>query len=506
MSTAEPVPIRRVPPGAAPTLEGVRRLLAIALSAASLLALAPAAQAASSLVITGRGWGHGIGMSQYGALGYAQHGWTADRILSHYYTGTRLGRLSSSPTVRVLLQSGRSRYALRGASSVNGALLDPGQAYTVTTGRQGLVVRDGSGTDRLTSPGPLAFRPSGGGAVTLVGPAQNGTSDGRYRGAIQIATGGSGLSAVNALALEDYVAGVISAEIPASWPTEALRAQAVAARTYAITTNAGGKTDLFTQYADTRSQMYRGVAAETPATNAAVRATAGRVVTYDGAPVTTFFFSTSGGRTENIENSFVGSDPRPWLKSVADPYDTVSPYHRWKTQRLTLTRATAALGGLVKGRLRRITVIKRGVSPRIVRANIVGSGGTTTVTGPQLRSAFGLRDTWIRFRSFATTVTPQPAPPAGGKLPSVPATPKTTIDPTTGGAARVAVSGPRIHGVIWPASAGSWASVERRERGRWVRAVDVEVGRGGTYTTMLPGKGSYRVRYAGQAGPVVSAR
>ena len=100
-------------------------MLVTALVATSVLAAAPAAQGATSLVITGRGWGHGIGMSQYGALGYAQHGWTADRILAHYYTGTQLGRLSSSPTVRVLLQSGRSSYAVRGAASVSGALLDP---------------------------------------------------------------------------------------------------------------------------------------------------------------------------------------------------------------------------------------------------------------------------------------------------------------------------------------------------------------------------------------------
>lgn len=481
-------------------------MLAIALAATCALAAAPAAHGATSLVINGRGWGHGIGMSQYGALGYAQHGWTADRILTHYYTGTQLGRLSTSPTVRVLLQSGRSSYGVRGAASVRGALLDPGQAYTVVRGRQGLVVRDPGGQDRLTSAGPLVFKPAGGGAVTLLGPAQNGTSGGRYRGAIQIAAGSGGLSAVNALGLEDYVAGVISAEIPASWPTEALRAQAVAARTYAVTTNAGGAADLFTQYADTRSQMYRGVAAETPATSAAVRATAARVVTYQGAPVTTFFFSTSGGRTENIENSFVGSDPKPWLKSVTDPYDTVSPHHRWKTQRMTLSRATTMLGGLVKGNLRRIKVTRRGVSPRIVRADLVGSGGTTSVTGPQLRKAFGLRDTWISFRAFSTAVSTQPAPPPGGKLPGVPVIPKTTTDPATGGARTSGRKGLRVHGVIDPARAGAWASVERRAGARWVRAVDVQLGAGGTYATTLPGPGSYRVRYAGQAGPVVTAR
>jgi stage II sporulation protein D len=228
-------------------------------------------------------------------------------------------------------------------------------------------------------------------------------------------------------------------------------------------------------------------------------------VTYQGKPVTTFFFSTSGGRTENVEYSFVGSDPKPWLKSVADPYDTVSPYHRPQSVRMTLTRATRSLGGLVKGRLKLIRVLKRGVSPRIVRADVVGSAGATTVTGPQLRRAFGLRDTWIRFRSFSTDVSKQPAAPVGGRLPGVPAIPRTPVDPTTGGALTSAVR-LRIHGVVAPATAGVWANVERRAGKRWVRAVDVQVASGGAYATTLPAPGRYRLRYGGQTGPVVTAR
>jgi stage II sporulation protein D len=438
-------------------LSDVRRTLVIVLLAASFLASAPAAHAASSLAISGRGWGHGIGMSQYGALGFAQRGWTAERILGHYYTGTQLGRLTESPTVKVLLQSGRTSYAIRGATSVGGRDLDPDARYTVALGLRGIVIRDAQGRDRLTSAGPVVFRPRQGGAIALGGPAQNGTSGGSYRGALQISAGAGVLSAVNLVGLEDYVAGVISAEVPARWPAETLRAQAIAARTYAITSNAGGSGGLFTQYADTRSQMYRGVPAETAATSAAVRSTAGRVVTYDGKPVTTYFFSTSGGRTENVENSFVGASPKPWLKSVADPYDTVSPHHRWQTTRMALTRATALLRGLVKGRLRKIRVIKRGVSPRIVRAEVVGTRGTTTVTGPQLRKAFGLRDTWIRFKVVRDTQRrTTPAPPAGGRLPSVPApTPTAPADPTTGGAPP-ALAAARLRAAISPSVVGPW--------------------------------------------------
>ena len=128
------------------------------------------------------------------------------------------------------------------------------------------------------------------------------------------------------MGLDDYLQGVVPAESPASWPAEALKAQAIAARTYAITT---AKSDGFDHYADTRSQVYKGVGIETAATNAAVAATRGQIVTYDGRPVVTYFFSTSGGRTEDVENTTLGTEPKPWLKSVEDEFDSVSPRHRW---------------------------------------------------------------------------------------------------------------------------------------------------------------------------------
>ncbi len=332
----------------------VRAAPVIAAAGLSALALAAPAQGASSLVIRGAGYGHGVGLSQYGTLGFANAGWKHDRILAHYYTGTKLGRLTKSPLVRVLLRSRRSRYAIRGASSANGRKLNPERRYLVTSGGKGAVLRSARGRVLGTAPPPLRLSPPRGGMIRLEGPAENGLSGGRYRGSMEFRPGFGGLLAVNAISLEQYVAGVISAEVPSRWPAEALRAQAIAARTYAVTSSAGGG-EGFTQYADTRSQMYRGVAAETTATNAAVRATRGRVVTYEGQPVTTYFFSTSGGRTENVENSFIGGKPKPWLKSVTDPYDKLSPSHRWGPFKLSLRSASAKLGRLVPGRLRWIT-------------------------------------------------------------------------------------------------------------------------------------------------------
>ena len=275
--------------------------------------------------------------------------------------------------------------------------------------------------------------------------------------------------------------------MPASWPAAALRAQAVAARTYAIATSKNG--DGFDQYADTRSQMYPGISGEHPRTDAAVAGTAGEVVAYEGKPIVTYYFSTSGGRTENVENSFLGAEPAPYLKSVADPYDTASPRHRW-TVRMTLGQASARLGGLVKGYLRQIRVLSRGRSPRVVRAQVVGTRGRTSVTGPQLRSKLGLFDTWARFTVITANAvrgdgnTPEPAggdgrpagPGAGG------------AEPRRGGVAgrapcvarrasrRPAAAG-AIAGRVTPATAGRWAVVERFAGRAWVGAVRDVAGR-----------------------------
>ena len=248
------------------------------------------------------------------------------------------------------------------------------------------------------------------------------------------------MQAINAIGLEDYVRGVVSAESPSTWPAEALKAQAVAARTYAVTTNVGTTTDGIDQYADTRSQMYKGVAAEFPSTDAAVAATAGQVVAQSGKPVTTYFFSTSGGHTENIEDSFIGALPRTWLKGVDDPYDAVSPRHNWGPFTFSQATVQAKLKGLVRGSFRGITVLERGASPRIVRAEIDGTNGVTQVTGPQLRTRLGLFDTWASFTYISGAKKKSSDDDGGGgdgastTAPATTAAPGATTSPTSGGA------------------------------------------------------------------------
>jgi stage II sporulation protein D len=188
--------------------------------------------------------------------------------------------------------------------------------------------------------------------------------------------------------------------MPSSWPQQALDTQAVAARTYAITTSAVGRGYDIVDNSD--SQAYGGVNAETPTGNAAVAATRGQVVEYGGKPVATYFFSSSGGETESVQNVFAGGAPKPWLVGQPDPYDDSygNPHYRWKIN-LSLGAADAKLGKLVKGQLKAIKILKHGVSPRVVLAQIIGTKGTTTTTGVQLRTDFGAPSAWMSFTTIS---------------------------------------------------------------------------------------------------------
>jgi stage II sporulation protein D len=450
----------------------VRTLFAIL-----FLLAAPAVAAAAddaTLTIRGAGFGHGVGMSQYGALGYAQQGTGYREILGHYYSGTAIGSDGAGKTVRVLLQSTRGAAAFSNATKAGGRKLDPRSTYFARP-------RAGTSVDLVSSKGrrlatvPAPLR------VTSTGPIAV-RAKGSYRGALELRPAGAGVNVINAVAMEDYLQGVVPAESPAAWPAEALKAQAVAARTYALTTSKGGAG--FDQYDDTRSQVYAGVKAEYTSTNAAVRATRGEVVTYQGRPVTTFFFSTSGGRTENVENTPLGTHPLPWLKSVSDPYDGVSPKHRWGPVRMSLAAAGKKLGGLVQGSFRGIEVVSRGASPRVMAADVVGTKGRTRTTGAVLRARLGLMDTWAFFTTVSThEETPDPADETGGA----------TASATAAGALR---------GTILPARRGE-VTLEQQTRHGWREVGTAQLRRDGSYRFGLCAKGIYRVRAGSAAGPVV---
>ena len=348
------------------------------------LALAPAISSAVTWTAKGAGFGHGGGMSQWGAYGYAKQGRSYGQILTHYYKGTAVGN-SGGTTIRVLLLAGTGRVTFDGATGACGVNLDPARTYRAERSGSAVILKRSSGS-RITSCGSK-LRAAGNGRLHVSGK-------GTYRGALEVRpASGSGVNAVNAVGLEGYVRGVVPNEVPSSWPTAAVRAQAVAARTYVLATRRGGASDV---YDDTRSQVYRGRGSETGPTNAATTDTAGKVVRYSGKIATTFFFSSSGGRTESIQYAMPGASSQPYLKSVADPYDGSAPLHRW-TRTFSDSTMQSALGSLVPGRLRRIEVTQTGVSPRIVKARLVGSSGNASVSGPTIRSRLGLPSTWVRF-------------------------------------------------------------------------------------------------------------
>jgi stage II sporulation protein D len=462
----------------------MRRLIMLTV-AVTLVVAAPASAAKHRFTIRGAGFGHGVGMSQYGAYGYALHGVTYDAILKHYYKGTALGTTDPNRIVRVLLQSGNSA-SFSGAVKAGTRKLSPGTTYRVASYSLSQVALY-KGSKRIaifSAPLQVAGQDD---VLTLRGM-------GDYRGVLEFRPGTFGLSTINAVPLEQYVAGVVARESPSSWPLEALKAQAVTARTYAITTSKAGAG--FDQYADTRSQVYGGVAAESISTNAAVTATHGQVVTYDGAPVVTYFFSTSGGRTENVENSFTGSDPKPWLKSVNDPYDNTSPKHRWGPIRMSMTSAGAKLGGLVKGRFKGIRVNRRGKSPRIVTATVIGSGGRTRVSGATLRARFGLFDSWAYFTSIGTKKKKPPASdPKTGGTPPPPA--KTAAGPH----ARSILTGS-----VYPERRGAEVQVQIRVRTGWQTVTSTDVQRHGRYSAAVARPGGYRGIVSGDAGPAIRVR
>ena len=376
----------------------------------SALAAAAAGQSrahqAPALVFEGRGFGHGVGMSQYGARGQALQGADHAQILAHYYPGTEL--VTTPPRrVRVLLEeaapgaaliSGRPLRAVGRAGRAGRVV--PVAARAVHRLRPlpgGRVALERAGRRLAVFTGPVRVEPRRGAAAVAWGP-QRPERERRYRGALRMAPAAGGLRVVNIVGLEDYVRAVVPEEMPPSWGDDApaaLRAQAIAARGYALATRRTGGD--FDQYADTRSQVYGGIDAEDLRATRAVVDTRGQVLSFEGRIATTFFHSTSGGRTEASTNAWPGGEPLPYLVSVDDPADAISPLHTW-TRRFTPARLGALLraGGPVTG----IDVLRRGDSPRVLRARVrVAGGGALELTGLEIKARLGLPDTWFTVRA-----------------------------------------------------------------------------------------------------------
>jgi stage II sporulation protein D len=347
-------------------------------------------QKPASFLVSGRGWGHGVGLSQWGAYGFARQGATYDQILGHYYQGTTLG---PAPLSRVRV------------------LLVPGRRLVTVSSQAAFRVRDGLGTTYELAAGPHQFGPGFRLRVNgerrqrrLTGPLTflPGSSPLRleraYRGNFVVSATAGQVRVVNHVGLEAYLFGVVPGEMPFYWVPEALKAQAVAARTYALAVRKSGSD--FDLYPDVRSQVYSGISGERASTTAAVQATAGDVVLYQGRIATTYFFSTSGGRTATVSDVWPGSGRIPYLVSVPDPYDSASPHHTWGPFSVESGRLSRALR--VRGRLLDVRIAAT-PSGRVRSVTSVGSRGDSTVSGSDVRQALGLRSTWFRISLLALT-------------------------------------------------------------------------------------------------------
>ncbi len=341
----------------------MRRLLLAAAATLSLAASSangqqtPPVVTVTTFVFSGHGWGHGVGMGQWGAYGYALHGETYDWILGHYYPGTQLATAPAGTKLRVLLAEGLRRVTV--SSDAAFSVLDgQGVRHDLEPGAYsfgpGLRVVSSAGQPPEPLAGPLRFLP---GSMPL-------QIKRHWRGAIEVDVTGSTLQIVNVVGLDAYLRGVVTSEMPHDWPAQALEAQAVAARSYALA--AQRPTGLFQLYSDQRDQVYGGIEAETPESDAAIAATLRQVLLWDGNPALTYFSSSTGGRTAALPDLFPDRPPLPYLISVPDPYDTYAPHHSWGPVVLTGAKVSKALkvpGVLdlqptpATGRARQITIV-----------------------------------------------------------------------------------------------------------------------------------------------------
>ena len=419
----------------------------------------------ASVTFHGRGYGHGVGMSQYGARGRALAGETAASILAHYYRGTTLSTINPATPVRVALLSGWTAtktvpltiHGRDGAWSVDGVPgmlpADARLTYTpsVATTASGtkvawrLKIVSATGVVLYDAARSSSFRIRAATASTMLQLAPKPASRNRYRIVLRVVpkTTAPTVSVANELPLDVYLRGVVPAEMPSSWPTEALRAQAIVARSYAARA-LRPTVSWFDVYDDTRSQVYHGRTGERSTTNAAIAATSGQILRSGSAIANTVFHSTAGAHTEHNENVFVSSTgtkvagPVGYLRGVPDvapdgtAYDKAAPYATWKSATWTAAQLSAFLAADPRtnvGTVLGLDLRSKGPSGRLLSVTIYGTAGTKKVSADIFRAVINkgklVSAAPIRSNLFGLTPPPMPAPP-----PAPTPTPAPTPAPT----------------------------------------------------------------------------
>ena len=328
----------------------------------------PPAAPAGSVRFCGHGWGHGVGLGQWGAYGMALAGYGYRAIVQHFYTGTSFTTVDTAQApihVAVLWGAGPDRIVGTGPVQVTSAsgsqVVQAGNTITLTLS---------GGVVRIT-PLNAATR------LTLYGPF------GRYhayRGSLVAQPSNGLLYVINTLSIEDYLRGL--GEVPSGWPLEAIKAQIVAARCYALTHL--GTTALYDVDDTTQFQVYRGIDSETDRQNQAVDATTGQVVTSNGRVIIAFFSASDGGHTANVWDIWGGSATTyPYLVGVIDPWDVVAPRHTWYTavypystlERVYFSGADVA----TYGHLVNLDLTDRDPSDRLNTVGLIGTRGTKRI-------------------------------------------------------------------------------------------------------------------------------
>jgi len=397
-------------------------LCAMVLAAALLVLAAPGVSRAQQdeYVFQGSGWGHGVGMCQYGARGMAEHGFTYAQILTYYYQGTqvsgwpcpsaiRVGLLEGLPNIQLAADSG-SFVLYTSAGDIPGGVITPGGVWTVAADENGrfyVLLPDGTWLNNVSYGGvddPLYVRGSGDGDVLRL-PQNGNRGVSHLSGNLPLELnvyGGPPSYSLRAILIswfETYLKGV--AEVPGSWPQEAVKAQAVAARSYAVRSMGKHASSNYDICDEVHCQYYQGHDKERDAGWVqAVDATAGQVLTYGGQVAQCFYSSSCGGHTDNNEDVWGGA-PVPYLRGMPDPYcmDDVNPYAHW-TVTYTREEMEALLNshsGSYIGALYSMDLSDRTSSGRVRTATFTGSAGTKTITGEQLRSYLNLRSSMVNF-------------------------------------------------------------------------------------------------------------
>ena len=385
-------------------------------------------------------------MSQYGARGRALAGQDSTMILAHYYQGATLGSIAPSTRIRVLVLS-RWRataskplviYGRTAPWSIDGIAktfpIDAKLRVTPTT------TTTSSGTKttwriRVNAPtGPILHDGTKPATLVIRGATSRsrlqlyskpGTYD-RYRGILRIRTSSVSptVTVVNELALDVYLRGVVPVEMPSTWPTEALKAQAIAARSYAARRLRPG-VSYYDVTDDSRSQVYRGTLGEKATSNLVITSTAGVVLKSGSRIANTLFHSTGGGATEHNENVFVSSTgakvstPVSYLRGSADraadglAFDAAAPYATWRTKTYTRAQLSAFFATDARtsvGTLTALDLRDRGVSGRYRSVTLIGSAGTKRVSGDVFRAVFNAArpttDPLLRSTLFALAPVP----------------------------------------------------------------------------------------------------